>query len=70
MVTALGIAWVLDGLEVTLVGSLGVVLERPDTLSLSTSEIGASGSLYICGAVLGAIFFGRLTDQLGRKSSF
>ena len=70
VVTALGIAWVLDGLEVTLVGSLGVVLQRPDTLSLSASEIGASGSLYICGAVLGAIFFGRLTDRLGRKKLF
>ena len=68
--TALGIAWVLDGLEVTLVGSLGVVLQRPDTLSLSASEIGASGSLYICGAVLGALFFGRLTDRLGRKRLF
>ena len=70
VVTALGIAWVLDGLEVTLVGSLGVVLQRPDTLSLSASEIGASGSLYICGAVLGALFFGRLTDRLGRKKLF
>lgn len=68
--TALGIAWTLDGLEVTLVGSLGVVLQRPDTLSLSASEIGASGSLYICGAVLGALFFGRLTDRLGRKRLF
>ena len=68
--TALGIAWVLDGLEVTLVGSLGVVLQRPDTLSLSVSEIGVSGSLYICGAVLGALFFGRLTDRLGRKRLF
>lgn len=70
VVSALGIAWVLDGLEVTLVGSLGVVLQRPDTLSLSASEIGASGSLYICGAVVGAIFFGRLTDRLGRKKLF
>jgi MFS family permease len=70
VVTALGIAWVLDGLEVTLVGSLGVVLQRPDTLSLSAGEIGASGSLYIVGAVLGAIFFGRLTDRLGRKKLF
>jgi len=70
VVIALGIAWVLDGLEVTLVGSLGVVLQRSDTLALSASEIGASGSLYICGAVLGAVFFGRLTDRLGRKKLF
>jgi MFS family permease len=70
VVIALGVAWVLDGLEVTLVGSLGVVLQRPDTLALSAGEVGASGSLYICGAVLGAIFFGRLTDRLGRKKLF
>jgi MFS family permease len=67
---ALGVAWVLDGLEVTLVGSLGAVLQRRDTLSLSAGEIGASGSLYIAGAVLGALFFGRLTDRLGRKKLF
>jgi MFS family permease len=67
---ALGVAWVLDGLEVTLVGSLGAVLQRSDSLSLSAGEIGASGSLYIGGAVLGALFFGRLTDQLGRKKLF
>ena len=66
VVIALGVAWVLDGLEVTLVGSLGSVLQRHDTLSLSASEIGASGSLYIAGAVIGALFFGRLTDRLGR----
>jgi MFS family permease len=70
VVIALGVAWVLDGLEVTLVGSLGVVLQRHDTLALSASEIGASGSLYIGGAVLGAMFFGRLTDRLGRKKLF
>ena len=51
-------------------GSLGAVLQRPDSLSLSAGEIGASGSLYIAGAVLGALFFGRLTDQLGRKKLF
>ena len=67
---ALGVAWVLDGLEVTLVGSLGAVLQRPDTLALSAGEIGASGSLYIGGAVVGALFFGRLTDRLGRKKLF
>jgi MFS family permease len=70
VVIALGVAWVLDGLEVTLVGSLGAVLERHDTLSLSAGEVGASGSLYIAGAVLGALFFGRLTDRLGRKKLF
>lgn len=70
VVLALGIAWVLDGLEVTLVGSLGGVLERPDTLALTAGQIGWSGSVYIGGAVLGALLFGRLTDRLGRKKLF
>ena len=70
VVIALGVAWVLDGLEVTLVGSIGGVLERSDTLALSAAQIGASGSLYVGGAVLGALLFGRLTDRLGRKRLF
>src|SRR6478672_10124606 len=70
VVIALGIAWVLDGLEVTLVGSVGGVLERPDTLALSATQIGWTGSLYVGGAVIGALVFGRLTDRLGRKRLF
>jgi MFS family permease len=70
VVIALGIAWMLDGLEVTLVGSIGSVLERPDTLGLSAGQIGWSGSIYIAGAVFGALIFGRLTDRLGRKKLF
>jgi MFS family permease len=70
VVLALGVAWVLDGLEVTLVGSLGGVLERPDTLGLSAAAIGWAGSAYVGGAVLGALYFGRLADRLGRKRLF
>ena len=70
VVIALGVAWVLDGLEVTLVGSIGGVLERPDTLGLSAAQIGWTGSLYIGGAVIGALVFGRLADRLGRKKLF
>lgn len=70
VVVALGVAWMLDGLEVTLVGSIGAVLERPDTLGLSAAQIGWSGSLYVAGAVVGALLFGRLTDRLGRKKLF
>jgi MFS family permease len=70
VVMALGIAWVLDGLEVTLVGSVGSVLEREDTLALSAAQVGWTGSVYIGGAVLGALIFGRLADRLGRKKLF
>ena len=50
---ALGVSWLLDGLEVTVVGSLGPALQRPDTLGLSAADVGWSGSAYIGGAVLG-----------------
>ena len=70
VVTARGVAWILDGLEVTLVGSIGGVLERPDTLALTAAQIGGAGSLYVGGAILGALLFGRLTDRLGRKRLF
>src|SRR5690349_921095 len=70
VVIALGVSWLLDGLEVTVVGSLGPALERPDTLGLTAGEIGWAASAYIGGAVLGALFFGRLADSLGRKRMF
>lgn len=70
VVIALGIAWMLDGLEVTLVGSVGAILERPDTLNLSAAQIGWTGSAYVGGAVIGALYFGRLADRLGRKRLF
>jgi len=70
VVLALGVSWLLDGLEVTVVGSLGPALQRSDTLGLTAGEIGWAASAYIGGAVLGALFFGRLADSLGRKRMF
>src|SRR5580704_4099616 len=70
VVVALGITWILDGLEVTMVGSLAGALEASPSLRLTTFEVGVTGSAYIAGAVLGAILFGWLTDRLGRKKLF
>jgi MFS family permease len=70
VVIALGVSWLLDGLEVTVVGALGPTLGRDDTLGLSAADVGWAGSAYIAGAVLGALFFGRLADRLGRKRMF
>src|SRR5258707_1848963 len=70
VVIALGITWVLDGLEVTIVGSLSSVLTLPQTLHLSDVQVAAAGTAYLFGAVLGALFFARLTDMYGRKTLF
>jgi MFS family permease len=70
VVAALGITWILDGLEVTVVGSLGPALQHTDALALSAAEVGFTGSAYVGGAVLGALFFGRLADRIGRKPLF
>ncbi len=70
VICALGITWILDGLEVTLVGSLSGALQASPALRLSDAQIGASASLYLAGAVGGAVLFGWLTDRLGRKRLF
>jgi MFS family permease len=67
---ALGITWLLDGLEVTLVGSLSPAIASPDALDLTSRQIGLAGSAYILGAVIGAVVFGRLTDRFGRRRLF
>jgi MFS family permease len=70
VVVALGITWVLDGLEVTIVGALSGVLQSEHTLHLSSGQIGTVASCYVAGAVLGAIVFGWLTDRFGRRTMF
>jgi MFS family permease len=70
VVFALGITWILDGLEVTIVGAIGPTLEKGSTLGFSSTEVGLAGSIYIAGAVTGALGFGYLTDRLGRKRLF
>ncbi len=70
MVAALGITWILDGLEVTLAGTVAGALKASPVLRFSNTDIGLVGSAYLAGAVLGALFFGWLTDRLGRKKLF
>jgi len=70
VVIALGAVWILDGLEVTIVGTVAAQLQSPQTLGLSPSELGLAGSIYVAGAVIGALFFGYLTDRFGRKKLF
>ena len=70
MTAALGITWILDGLEVTIVGSIGPVLQSAHTLGLTPVSIGAAASAYVGGAVVGALLFGWITDRLGRRRIF
>jgi MFS family permease len=70
VVAALGVTWILDGLEVTLAGSLAGALKDSPVLRFSNADIGLAASAYLAGAVLGALFFGWLTDRLGRKKLF
>ena len=70
VVIALGITWMLDGLEVTFKGAVSGVLQLPTTLNFSPAQIGLLGSAYLTGAVLGALVFGWLADRHGRKKLF
>ena len=70
LVVALGATWVLDGLEVTLVGSIAPILQDKRTLGLSPQDIGTVASAYVAGAVIGALVFGWLTDRFGRRQIF
>ena len=70
VVVALGVTWILDGLEVTLAGAVAGVLTQAVGLSLTASEVGFAGAAYLCGAVLGALAFGWMTDRLGRRKLF
>ena len=71
VVIGLGTVWILDGLEVTIVGSMSEALKDPNTgLGLTSSDIGMAGAVYVAGACIGALFFGQLTDRFGRKKLF
>ncbi|MEK9283579.1 MULTISPECIES: MFS transporter [unclassified Bradyrhizobium] len=70
VVLALGITWILDGLEVTLAGALSGALKQSPTLLFSNLDLGIANSAYLAGAVLGALGFGWLTDRIGRKKLF
>ena len=70
VIAALGITWILDGLEVTLVGAIAGALKESPTLRFTNTDVGITNSSYLAGAVLGGLFFGWLTDRLGRKKLF
>src|SRR6266567_3844094 len=70
VVVALGVTWILDGLEVTLTGAISGALKTSPVLHFSNTEVGLTSSFYLIGAVLGAVFFGWLTDRLGRRKLF
>ncbi|MGH7722159.1 MAG: MFS transporter [Candidatus Dormibacteria bacterium] len=71
VIVGLGTVWILDGLEVTIVGSVASRLtENGSGISITTAQIGVAAAAYVAGACLGALFFGQLTDRLGRKRLF
>ncbi|HET6551187.1 MAG TPA: MFS transporter [Solirubrobacter sp.] len=70
VVLGLGTVWILDGLEVTIVGAIASRLSEKDALGISEYQVAVGGTFYIAGAAVGALFFGYLTDRLGRKKLF
>ncbi|HXL91411.1 MAG TPA: MFS transporter [Streptosporangiaceae bacterium] len=70
LVMALGVAWILDGLEITIASNVGPDLTRADTLHMSAGAISDIATWYLIGEVIGALFFGRLSDKLGRRNLF
>src|ERR1700761_664570 len=70
IVVGLGVTWILDGLEVTIVGALGPALQSPQTLHLSSENLGAVASFYVIGAATGALISGWVTDRFGRRLVF
>ena len=71
MVVALGVAWILDGLEITVASAVADTLSQPETLGLSSAAVGLIATVYLAGEVVGALFFGRLqTNSAGATSSW
>ena len=71
LVVALGVAWVLDGLEIVIASNVTPLISKPQALNLSSSEVAfAIGTIYLLGEVVGALFFGRLSDKFGRRNLF
>jgi len=70
MVVALGVAWILDGLEITVASSVVALLTKHEALGISSTQAGLLATVYLAGEVVGALFFGSLSDKLGRKKLF
>src|SRR2546421_11240596 len=70
MVIALGGASILDGLEITVASAVADTLSKPETLHMSSAAAGLVATIYLAGEVVGALFFGNRSDQLGRRNLF